>query len=71
MSGTVGGEYHQTRSRAYFDGVATGLIVAAILGLGAEIAWHRNVRREAIEAGAGRYDAQSGEFKFGCTGGTR
>lgn len=71
MSGTIPSVYPQTHTRAYFDGVATGLIVAAILGLGAEIAWHRNVRREAIEAGAGRYDAQTGECQFGCAGGMR
>ena len=69
MSGTVSSDYHQTKAGAYLDGVFTGLVVMLFLVLAVEILWHHGMRREAIEAGAARYDAQTGEFQFGCTGG--
>lgn len=69
MSGTVSSDYHQTAASHYLEGVVTGLVVMAILAMVAQFLWHHGMRREAIEAGAAHYDAQTGEFQFGCTGG--
>ena len=67
MSETVGGDF----ASHYMDGVVTGLVVMATLAMLSGILWYHGMRREAIEAGAARYDAQTGEFQFGCTGGMR
>ena len=71
MSETVSSDYQGSAASHYLEGVVTGLVVMAILAMVAQFLWHHGIRREAIEAGAARYDAQTGEFQFGCAGGTR
>jgi len=71
MGEIVASNYHKSVASAYLDGVMTGMAVAVFLVLAVELMWHTGMRREAIEAGAGRYDAQTGQFQFGCAGGTR